>query len=41
MTGYPVHPRHQIKVKGNRIFSFARYIAKNVGETLSKNLSSK
>ena len=41
MTGYPVQPRHQINVKDNRILSFARYIAKNVGKTISKNLSSK
>ena len=41
MTGYLVQPRHRIYVKGFGFLSFARDIAKNVGKTIRKNLSSK
>ena len=41
MTRYSIGPRVQIFVKGYRFLSLARNIRKNIGKTVSKNLSSK
>ena len=41
MIRYSVRPRDQIFVKGYGFLSFARNIGKNIGEYISKSLSSK
>ena len=41
MSRYSVQPRYRIFVKGYGILSFAKYMGKNNGKNISKNLSSK
>ena len=38
---YSVQPRDQIFVKGYRFWSFAKNMVKNIGKSISKNLSGK
>ena len=38
---YSIGPRDQIFIKGYRCLSFANNIEKNIGKTISKNLSGK
>ena len=41
MTGYSVRSRDRIFVKGYGFLSFAKNMVKNIGKSISKNLSSK
>ena len=41
MTRYSVQPRDRIFVKGYGILSFTKNMGKNIGEKVSKSLSSK
>ena len=41
MIWYPVQPRDRIFVKGYGFLSFAKNMCKNIGENISKSLSSK
>ena len=41
MTRYSVQPRHGIFVKGYGFLSFPTNMSKNIGETISKNLTDK
>ena len=41
MTRYSAQPRDRILVKGYRFLSFAKIMSKNIGENISKNVSSK
>ena len=41
MTCYSVQARDKIFVKGYEFLSFAKNMSKNIGESISKNLSNK
>ena len=41
MTGYSVQPKHLIFVKGYGFFCFALNMGRNIGNNISKFLSSK
>ena len=41
MMRYSVQPRDRISVKGDRFFSFAKNMGKNIGKCISENLSGK